>query len=62
MDLIRKILKKVKRLNLEVLFRPSTHRPEILFLRNLRVGYLYIEESFNIIFNMGQGGLGKKIL
>ena len=26
------------------------------FQQNLRVGYVYIEESFDTIFNMGYGG------
>ena len=26
------------------------------FQKNLRVGYVYIEESFDTIFNMGYGG------
>ena len=36
-------------------FRPSTLKTEKFFQKKLRVGYVYIEESFDTIFNMGLG-------
>ena len=36
--------------NFDAFFRPSTLKTE------KRVGYVYIEESFDTIFNMGYGG------
>ena len=38
--------------NFEAFFMPSTFKTEI---KKLRVGYVYIEESFVTIFNIGNG-------
>ena len=41
---------------LKAFFRPSTLNTEKSFQNNLRVGYVYIDESFYTIFNMGCRG------
>ena len=42
--------------NFEAFFRPSALKTDFFFQKNLTVGYVYIEESFDTIFNMGYGG------
>ena len=42
--------------NFEAFFSPSTLKSKNLFIFHLRVSYVYIEESFDTIFNMGYGG------
>ena len=37
---------------------PSTFKTENFFKKTLYVGYVYIEESFDTILNMGCGGGG----
>ena len=39
-------------------FRPGALKTEKKFETNLTVGYVYLEESFDTIFNMGYGGGG----
>ena len=41
---------------IETFFRPSILKTENFFPKKLRVGYVYIEESFDTIFNLGYGG------
>ena len=48
-------LKFWKRVNFNAFFRPSNLKTE-RFSTKLRVGYVYIEESLDTIFNMGYGG------
>ena len=51
--------KFLKRSNFEAPFRPSTLKKN--FLVKLRVGSVYVEKSFETIFNMGfRGGRGLK--
>ena len=45
-----------KRSNFDAFFRPSTLKTKSFFRKKLRVGYVYKEESFDTIFNMGYGG------
>jgi len=45
-----------KRSNFDAFFRPSTLKTDFFSKKKLRVGYVYREESFDIIFNMGYGG------
>ena len=40
-------------------FRPSTLKTDIFFHTNFRVGYVYIENSFDITFNTGSFGRGR---
>ena len=47
---------KIEIENCDALFRPSTLKTEDFFLNILRVGYVYIEESFDTIFDMVYGG------
>ena len=42
--------------NFEAFLRPNTLKTKNYFKLNLRLGYVYIEKSFDTIFNMGIGG------
>ena len=48
-----KLLKKSQ--ILRPFFRPSALKTYFFFQKNLTVGYMYIEESFDTNFNMGYG-------
>ena len=48
--------KGLKSSNLDAFFRPSTLKTD-LFKKKLRVGYVYIEESYHFQYGLWGGGL-----
>ena len=60
---LKEFLKNIKKLrfwfdfwsNFDAFFRHSNLKTENFLKKKLRVGYVYIEESFNNIFSMGHG-------
>ena len=49
------VLDFLKRANFDAFFRPSTLKSEIFSHKKIKVGYVYIMESFDTIFNIGYG-------